>query len=256
MVPKPAQYLLRFDDLCPTMARGRLERFLPLIQEFGIRPILAVVPDNKDPDLIRDEADPEFWARMRVLEAAGATIAVHGYQHICRSRGKGLIPLRRNTEFVGVSLDTQRWWIEQGLETLRAEGLKPTMWVAPRHGFDRNTLIALRSGGVRLLSDGFARAPFVRGGVTWIPQQLWAPVEKSRGLWTICIHTNTARESFPAELRAFLMKHAGQFTSIERVVAELKPERLGIPERVYEAYALWRARHSRTKRSPKRKTKA
>jgi len=256
MVPKTAQYLLRFDDLCPTMSRGGLERFLPLIQEFSLQPILAIVPDNKDPDLIRDEADPEFWARMRVLETAGATIAVHGYQHICRSRGRGLIPLHRSTEFVGVSLDMQRWWVEQGLETLRAEGLKPAMWVAPRHGFDSNTLTALRGSGVRLLSDGFARVPFVRGGVTWIPQQLWAPVEKSKGLWTICIHTNTARESLPQQLREFLVRHAAQFTSVERVVAEFKPKRLGIPERVYEAYAFWRAQHSRAKRSSKRKTKA
>lgn len=51
MIPKPAQYLLRFDDLCPTVSRARWERFLPLIEEFGIRPILAVIPDNLDHSL-------------------------------------------------------------------------------------------------------------------------------------------------------------------------------------------------------------
>jgi uncharacterized circularly permuted ATP-grasp superfamily protein len=31
-----------------------------------------------------------------------------------------------------------------------------------------------------------------RHGITWIPQQLWRPVVKSRGLWPICIHPYAA----------------------------------------------------------------
>ena len=256
MVPKPAQYLLRFDDLCPTISRSRWERFVPLIEEFGIKPILAIVPDNKDPDLLRADPDPEFWGRMRELEAAGAMIAVHGYQHLCHSKGKSLVPLHRQTEFAGVPLDTQRWWVEHGLELLRNEGLNPGMWIAPRHGFDRNTLLALRSSGIKMLSDGFARVPFTRGGVTWIPQQLWGPVYKTQGLWTICVHTNTARESLPQQLRGFLQRQAAQFTSVERVMAELKPGGLGVGERLYEAYALWRARGLRSKRRSGRRSRA
>ena len=78
MVPIPAQYLLRFDDLCPTVSRNRWERFLPLIDEFGVRPILAIVPDNKDTALECSEPDTQFWARMRAMEATGATVALHG----------------------------------------------------------------------------------------------------------------------------------------------------------------------------------
>ena len=36
MIPSPAQYLLRFDDLCPTVFRPRWQRFLPLIEEFEL----------------------------------------------------------------------------------------------------------------------------------------------------------------------------------------------------------------------------
>ena len=63
MIPTPAQYLLRFDDLCPTMRRSRWEQYRNLIEEFGVRPILAVVPDNRDKDLDGSPADPEFWAQ-------------------------------------------------------------------------------------------------------------------------------------------------------------------------------------------------
>src|SRR5208337_3102790 len=135
MLPIPAQYLLRFDDLCPTVDRNRWERFLPLIDEFGVRPILAVVPDNKDAALECSEPDTQFWARMRAMEAAGATIALHGYRHICQSRGRSLVPLHTHTEFAGVPEEMQRTWIAAGLKILSGHYLSPRLWVAPRHGF-------------------------------------------------------------------------------------------------------------------------
>jgi predicted deacetylase len=245
LVPKPAQYLLRFDDLCPTVLRRRWEPFLPLIDEFGIKPILAVIPDNRDRELDRDDPDPEFWARMQAMQAAGATIAMHGYQHSCNSEGKSLVPLHRHSEFAGRSALTQQQWIESGLQILRGYGLEPRIWVAPRHGFDLNTLAALKWVGIKMLSDGFARVPFQRGGVIWIPQQLWEPVEKSAGVWTICIHPNTAREEKVEQLRRFLRVYRAQFTSVDRLIEELMPEELSVSERIYEMLALWKVRMAR-----------
>jgi predicted deacetylase len=211
---------------------------------YEIKPILAVVPDNQDYDLQQSLPDPEFWDCMRRLEAAGATIGLHGYQHLCLSKGKSLLPLHRHTEFSGVAEETQRKWIHAGLEILRGHGLNPRIWVAPRHGFDRTTLRVLSQQGISLLSDGFARVPFTRDGFTWIPQQLWAPLKKAGGLWTICIHSNTANRAVGNQLRSFLNRHAEQFTSVDRVLAEIKPVRLGPGERIYEAFALARIRAS------------
>jgi predicted deacetylase len=255
LIPRPAQYLLRFDDLCPTVSRSNWERFLPLLEEFRVRPILAVVPDNRDRDLERAAPDPGFWAHMRAMEAAGAAIALHGYHHLCRRKGRSLVPLHSHSEFAGVDADFQRQWIASGLQILRGHGLNPRLWVAPRHGFDRNTLRALRSEGIGLLSDGFARIPFTRGGLTWIPQQMWAPAEKRAGLWTICVHPNTARDSFVNQLREFLHHHAAQFTSVDRVVEELKPAKLGQAERLHELLALWKVRASRAKKRVLSKTR-
>jgi len=244
MIPRPAQYLLRFDDLCPTMSRPGWMRFKPLLEEFGVKPILAVVPDNRDADLEVSGADVEFWSEMRAMEAAGASIGLHGYRHLSGARGQSLVPMHRATEFAGIPEETQRAWIRAGLEILRGHGLNPCVWVAPRHGFDGNTLRALRSEGLGVLSDGFARVPFVRGGVTWIPQQLWAPVEKRAGLWTMVVHANSAPDELVGQLRAFLEGHVEEFTSVERVVKELRPERLGFAEGIYETMAVWRLRTS------------
>jgi predicted deacetylase len=245
MIPSPAQYLLRFDDLCPTISRIGWERFLPLIEEFGVRPILAVVPDNQDPELEVAEPDPEFWSQMRRMEAAGATIGLHGYRHLCRSRGRSLLPLHFETEFAGVVEQTQREWIRDGLGILRGHGLNPQIWVAPRHGFDENTLRVLREERIVLLSDGFARGPFTRGGLTWIPQQLWEPVEKSKGLWTICLHSNTATDALVGQLKTFLRQHTAQFTSVDRVVADLLSAGLIMTERLYEEVSVLRFRGRR-----------
>ena len=227
------------------MSRRRWARFEQLIDEFAIKPILAVVPKNADTELVIESRDPYFWSRMRSLESAGAAIALHGFTHVCASRDGSLLPLHRFSEFAGVSEDQQRNWIDRGLAILREEGLTPRLFAAPRHGFDRNTLRVLDAAGIKIISDGFARTPHRREGFFWAPQQLWAPVLKSAGLWTICIHPNTASDALVDQLQKFLRRHDGQFTSLDRVVREFPLRALSFREALNEQAALRRHRASR-----------
>jgi predicted deacetylase len=247
-VPRPARYLLRFDDLCPTVSRERWRQCRSLIDEFHIHPILAVVPNNLDGDLKVSPANARFWHELRVLEKTGATIGLHGYHHLRQSRGRSFVPLQRASEFAGVPGHWQRTWISEGLDILRQHGLDPRIWVAPQHGFDASTLRALKAESIHLLSDGFARIPFVRGGLTWIPQQLWGPLEKTEGLWTICIHPNTASPAQIEALRAFLRTHAHQFTSVDSVMAKFPLGALTLAEQMYARVALQRILMSRLKK--------
>ncbi len=246
--PTRARYLLRFDDLCPTMDRAGWSRFVQLIRAFRIRPILAIVPDNQDPELVRDPVDAGFWDEMRALEASGATIGLHGYQHLCRASGSGLLPLHRKTEFAGAPEARQQQWIAQGLAILRGHGLTPRIWVAPRHGTDKTTLAVLRQHGLRIVSDGFARQPFQYCGAAWIPQQLWRPMEKQTGLWTICIHTNSASEDLVNQLHEFLVRTSAQFTSVDRALAEQPIRNRSLSDRWFQTRLLTRIRLSRWKR--------
>jgi len=243
-----AQYILRFDDLCPTMDRSRWERFKALVTEFRVRPILAIVPDNRDSNLDCAAADPVFWAEMRAMQSAGATIALHGYRHLCVSAAASLVALSNSSEFAGVEEHLQWQWIQAGMSLLRERGLDPTLWVAPNHGFDHGTVRALLASGINMLSDGQARVPFKRDGMLWIPQQLWGPVEKTEGIWTICIHSNTARFCEVEELAGFLHRNAEQLTSVDRVAEEFEGTELGVQEYLYACYALWRIRFSRLRR--------
>lgn len=254
MTSTPARYLLRIDDLCPEVSRQGWQRLRSLIEEFRLEPILAVVPDNRDPALACSPPSPDFWNEMRALESAGATIGLHGYQHLCAGHGRSLLALHRTSEFAGVDAEIQRAWISHGLLLLRSHGLEPRIWVAPRHGFDAQTLAALRAEGMSLLSDGFARRPFIRGGITWIPQQLWAPVEKPGGVWTICIHPTTASAADMACLRGFLNVRASQFISVDRILADVPPTALTLAERLQAECALRRFKLSHAIKGDTRRT--
>jgi predicted deacetylase len=230
------------------MRQTQWSRLVPVMHELGIKPILAVVPDNQDPDLQLMPPNPNFWEEMRALQASGATIALHGFQHVCTSVGKSLVPFHRRSEFAGADEHTQRQWIRAGLTILRDHGLDPKLWIAPRHGFDLSTLRALQAEGIKTLSDGLTRIPFRRGGVTWIPQQLWGPIEKPRGLWTICTHCNSARIEEVDALIAFMRRNARSFTSVDRVLAEFEVKELDAKERVYEKLTMLRIQLSRLKK--------
>ena len=245
---KPAQFLLRIDDLCPTINARRWGRIQALLKEQSICPILAVVPANEDRELRVSPPDGDFWQQMRDLQSAGATIALHGYTHVCRRTGRGLIPLHRTGEFAGLPFEVQHHRIAAGHDILRGHGLNPELWVAPRHAFDRNTMRALRKEEICYLSDGLARRPFERGGITWIPMQLWAPLPRPSGLWTICIHPNSLDRRGFERLRRFVEEFAGQFTSFTRVVEDYVPAPLGGFERLYEIAATLRVRLRRTLR--------
>jgi len=248
MSERPAQYLLRFDDLCATMDRARWQRYSQLIQRFGLCPILAVVPENRDPDLEHDPPDAGFWEGMRRLEAVGATIGLHGYKHVCASNGRSLIPLHSRSEFAGAKEAAQREWIRSGIAILRAQRLSPRIWVAPRHGFDSATLRVLRAEGIETVSDGFAQAPFRAHDVKWIPQQLWEPVEKQSGLWTICLHPNSSTDEQVRRLESFLDRFSAQFTSVDRVLSEWPFPQRTAADRIFHARLLFRIRIARLRR--------
>lgn len=48
-----SKYLVRFDDLCPTANWDVWEPVEATLLDAGVRPLVAVVPDNQDPKLDR-----------------------------------------------------------------------------------------------------------------------------------------------------------------------------------------------------------
>lgn len=202
-----ARYLVRFDDICPTMNWRVWEQLEPVLHTHGVRPIMAVVPDNRDPHLAVDAPQPDFWARVRRWQAAGWAIALHGHQHLYTTQQAGLVGINRYSEFAGLAEDRQREKLQLALAVFEREGVRADAWVAPAHSFDAVTLRLLVQAGVRVVSDGFYTRPVQHMGAVWVPQQLWRFRPMWRGLWTVCFHHNAfdqaAVERFATDIAGY-----------------------------------------------------
>lgn len=173
----------------------------------GIKPIMAVVPDNRDPGLMVEAARPTFWERVRKWDGLGWTIAVHGFQHVYSTTDAGIVGVNRRSEFAGLSRDTQAAALDAALKIFRDQGLQPRTWVAPGHSFDATTVACLLERGITVISDGFFPRVVREMGCTWIPQQLWRFRRVPFGTWTVCYHVNSWTERqyslFVADIGSF-----------------------------------------------------
>jgi predicted deacetylase len=213
------RFLLRFDDICPTMRWSIWNDVEDILIKTGVRPILAVVPDNRDEDLIFDPPDANFWSRVRTWQERGWTIGLHGYQHRCVSKDAGMYGRVARSEFAGLPQEVQEAKLRNALRIFREHDVSPELWVAPAHSFDAHTLVALSNIGMRTVSDGYALYPYRDSkGITWIPQQMGCFRNLPIGVWTVCHHTNDWTPREVAQLQHDLSEFADYFTSTSDVV--------------------------------------
>jgi len=234
-----ARYILRIDDACPTMNRLKWRAIEELLDDFGIKPIVAVVPDNCDPGLAIDTTDLDFWVKVRRWQAKGWSIAMHGYQHVMHyTKSKLILPYYERSEFGGLPYEQQAEKIRKSWKIFSSQDVAPTIWIAPAHCFDRITLKAIRDEtAIRVVSDGIARDQYFDDGFFWIPQQLWRLREKSDGLWTVCLHPNTMTDEQIAALQQSLeARFLERVISVDRL--ELK-ERSKSPRDNLEGAMFW-----------------
>jgi predicted deacetylase len=202
-----ARYLVRFDDLSPTMNWTTWDPVEAALVDLDVRPLVAIVPDNRDPGLEVGPANEGFWERVRGWQARGWTIGIHGFQHRYVTGESGLIGINPRSEFAGLPREEQEEKVRAGLAIFRKHDVEPQVWVAPGHSFDSVTVGVLKDLGIRTISDGLYVYPFTAGDMFWIPQQLWRFRRMPFGVWTVCSHPNAwspgAASSFVRDLSAF-----------------------------------------------------
>lgn len=209
------KYLIRLDDACPTMNWARWERIATLLDAYNIKPIVGVIPDNRDTTFYIDPPRADFWDVISRWHQKDWTIGLHGYQHLYVTQEGGLVPINMKSEFAGLSLQTQQQKIRKGWRIFRSHDLKPTVWIAPGHSFDKNTLYALSSETeINIISDGIALNCFMSDGFYWIPQQLWRFRKMPFGTYTICLHPNNMDGRAFQQLEQDLKKNGGLFISL------------------------------------------
>jgi predicted deacetylase len=239
-----ARYLLRLDDACHTMRRDSWSRVEAVLDAHHVQPIVAVIPDNRDPTLGFDPPEADFWQRVRSWASKGWTVGMHGYTHLMHGTQRApMLPFYRRSEFAGLSLGEQADKIRASWQLFVANGIEPRVWVAPAHSFGALTLQALqRETPIRVISDGVAWDTYQEHGFHWIPQQLWSLAERPSGLWTVCLHPNTMDDASVTALDRALAKFRSRITCVREVVLHSRAKStLG---RVYHAYFWWQWRRS------------
>ncbi len=189
-----AKYIIRLDDASPYADLDKWNKIEEILDKYKVKPIVAVIPDNKDPTLMFNQINPNFWNMVRNWNVKGWDIAMHGHQHLFHivPRNKSIVPYYDRSEFSGLSLKNQKNKIKKSLEIFHLNEIEPLIWVAPAHSFDYVTLQAIeQETKIEIISDGIGLLPYYKNKFKFLPQQLWYIKRKFIGIWTICLHPDT-----------------------------------------------------------------
>lgn len=185
------------DDITPDMDWKKFLRFKEILDDYGICPLIGVVPDNRDKKLRIDPPREDFWEYVKGLQEHGWVIAMHGLNHLYTTRNPGMFPIGGKSEFAGLSYVRQDEMIREGKRILESRGIVTDIFMAPSHSFDKNTLRALKKNGFYVVTDGFGTGPFRKEDLIFYP----ISVKRSRsfedtraGIVTFVYHTNSMNE--------------------------------------------------------------
>lgn len=215
---------VRLDDITPDMDWERFFQFKKLLDHYQVKPLIGVVPDNKDENLKgTSEGKPaDFWNYIKQLEDEGWSIAMHGYRHIYSTRKGGIFPLNDFSEFAGLSFERQKEMLVGGKKLLREKGIETDIFMAPAHSYDKNTLKALKEAGFRALTDGFGNCPYERRGLVFYPIsfKLSSTFQKKTGYSTMVVHTGTVSEEDLVKYESYFENENIEWISYEQYMKQ------------------------------------
>ncbi len=235
-------YLLRLDDASPYMNGPNWARMERLLDRYSIKPIVGIIPDNRDPNLLQYGRVDSFWQNAALLERKGWTMALHGCTHVYETEDGGINPVNKRSEFAGLPLERQKEKIREGYGILLQHGIQAKIFYAPSHTYDRNTLQALKEEtDIRVVSDTVANDVYYEGGFFFIPQQSGRVRSLPFRLATFCYHPNTMAERDFEVLEAFLSANQNRFAAFDETL--LKERNRGAYDRLLQKIYFLRRRN-------------
>ena len=206
------QCMIRMDDITADMNWDKFNRIRDIFEEYGIHPLLGIVPDNQDDKLSIQPPKEEFWTIMHSLQEMGWGIAQHGTYHKYVTKDSGILGLKDASEFAGLPYDEQLSKLQHGKEILEKHGIYTDIFMAPGHTYDSNTIKALHKLGFSTVTDGLYHTPYRDREVLFVPCRL-QEYRNVKGIDTICLHSNHMSDADIRELEAFCK------TNVHRIVS-------------------------------------
>tara|TARA_Y100000590_G_scaffold235345_1_gene265002 strand:+ start:1265 stop:2032 length:768 start_codon:yes stop_codon:yes gene_type:complete len=215
--------LIRLDDIAENMNWDLMEKSELLFEKYGIKPILGVIPNNKDDELLSYPKENYFWDRVRKWKDKGWEIAMHGSTHVYdkNTKKQDYFGYGGESEFCGHTLETQTSRIKDGLKKFSEEKIKIRSFFAPNHTYDQNTFAALKNSGITEVIDGYGLMPYSKNGLKFIPQLFYKNIALPFGIQSTQIHLNYWKQKDFESFEKFITKNLNKIISYDQAVKKV-----------------------------------
>ena len=215
--------LIRLDDIAANMNWHLMEKCEKLFDKHNIKPLLGVVSNNKDPELLSNQKKDNFWDQIRKWDSKNWEIAMHGYTHIydTETNKKDYFNYGGKSEFFGHSYEEQSLRIKKSLEIFEKENIKIRSFFAPNHTYDNNTLAALRANNIYNVIDGYGIMPFKKENLNFIPQLFYKQIMLPFGIQSTQIHLNYWDDKDYEKFEEFINKNSSKIISFDQALSKI-----------------------------------
>ena len=219
-ISKNTGLLIRLDDICENMKWNFMEKCENLFDEINIKPVLGVIPNNKDSELLKYPQKKKFWNIVRSWQQKGWTIAMHGNTHSYDSETnkKDYFKYGGKSEFFGHPLEEQKKRIKLGLEKFNSEGINIRVFFAPNHTYDKNTFIALKNYCLNEIIDGYGLMPYRELDINFIPQLFYKNIMLPYGIQSTQIHLNYWKKEDFEIFKKFIIKNKNKIITYDQAI--------------------------------------
>ena len=215
--------LIRLDDIAENMNWDLMKKSELLFEKYKIRPVLGVIPNNKDNELLTYPKKNDFWKQIRIWKDKGWEIAMHGSTHVydMLSDNKDYFSHGGKSEFCGHSLEIQMLRIKNGLKKFDDEKIKIRTFYAPNHTYDKNTFIALKNCGIYEIIDGYGLMPYIDNDIKFIPQLFYKVYALPFGIQATQIHLNYWKQKDFDSFEKFITKNLSKIITYDQAIKKI-----------------------------------
>jgi predicted deacetylase len=215
--------LIRLDDIAENMNWDLMQKLELLFEKYKIKPVLGVIPENKDNELLAYPKKDNFWEQVKIWRNKGWEIAMHGYTHVYDKTCKNndYFNYGGGSEFSGHPLETQMLRIKNGLKKFDHEKIKIRTFFAPNHTYDKNTFIALKNCGINEVIDGYGFVPYVQNDIKFIPQLFYKVLALPFGIQATQIQLNYWTQKDFDNIEKFIVKNSNKIITYDQALKKI-----------------------------------
>ena len=208
------------DDIAENMNWQYMDRCELLFDKFNLKPLLGVIPENKDPEFLKYPKNSDFWSRVKNWEKKGWEISMHGYTHLYEKQTKrnDIFNYGGSSEFFGLDYQNQLNKIKLGLKKFKEKNISIRSFFAPNHTYDLNTLRALKECNIKIVIDGYGLFPYYKFDLLFVPQLFYKEKLLPFGIQSTSMHINYWDIKYLNNFEDFINKNYNKVVDIDYIL--------------------------------------